>query len=74
MDKDHKKFMDDHINLLCSSVDAASHSPQHVCIVTDVSTPPLPPQAVVAFHLWHKGDLYNNWSATGLAMSDDTKL
>jgi hypothetical protein len=40
MDKDHKKFMADQINLLHGSVDAASHSPQHVCIVTDVSTPP----------------------------------
>jgi hypothetical protein len=60
--------MDDHINLLCSSVDVASHSPQRMCIVTDMSTPPLPLQSVAAFHL------YNDWSATGLAMSDDTKL
>jgi hypothetical protein len=51
MDKDHKKFMADRINLLHSSVDAASHSPQCVCIVTDMSTPPLPLQSVVAFHL-----------------------
>jgi hypothetical protein len=51
-DKDHKKFMAVQINLLHSSVDAASHSPQHMCIVTDASTPPLPLQSVVAFHLW----------------------
>jgi hypothetical protein len=42
MDKDHKKFMADWINLLHGSVDAASHSPQCICIVTDVSTPSLP--------------------------------
>jgi hypothetical protein len=41
-DKDHKKFMADWINLLHGSVDAASHSPQHICIVTDMSTPSLP--------------------------------
>jgi hypothetical protein len=33
------KFMADRINLLRSSVDAASHSPQRICIVTDTSTP-----------------------------------
>jgi hypothetical protein len=66
--------MDDCINLLHSSVDAASHSPQHMCIVTNMSTPPLPLQSVVAFCLWHEGDLYNNWYAAGLAMSDDTEL
>jgi hypothetical protein len=73
-DKDHKKYMADWINLLHSSVDAASHSPQHVCIVTDTSTPPLPLQSVAAFCLWLEGELYNNWSAAGLAMSDDTEL
>jgi hypothetical protein len=73
-DKDHKKFMDNRINLLCSSVDVASQSPQHMCIVTDMSTPPLPLQSVMAFHLWHEGDLYDNWSAAGLAMSDNAKL
>jgi hypothetical protein len=41
MDKDHKKFMDDQINLLHSSVDVTSHSPQCVCIITDASTPPI---------------------------------
>jgi hypothetical protein len=30
--------------------------------------------SVVAFHLWHEGDLYDNWSAAGLAMSDNAKL
>jgi hypothetical protein len=40
--KDHKKFMADWINLLHGSLNAASHSPQHICIVTDTSTPPLP--------------------------------
>jgi hypothetical protein len=74
MDKDHKKFMADWINLLRSSVDAASHSPQRICIVTDVSTPSLPLQSVAAFHLWHEGDLYDDWSAASLAMSDNTKL
>jgi hypothetical protein len=39
--KDHKKFMVDQINLLHSSVDVASHSPQGMCIVTDASTPPV---------------------------------
>jgi hypothetical protein len=73
-DKDHKNFMDNWINLLHSSVDVASHSPQHMCIVTDMSTPPLPLQSVVAFHLWHEGDLYDDWSAAGLAMSDNAKL
>jgi hypothetical protein len=42
-DKDHEKFMADQINLLHSSVNAAPHSPQHICIVTDTSTPSLPP-------------------------------
>jgi hypothetical protein len=73
-DKDHKKFMADWINLLHSSVDAASHFPQHIYIVTDTSTPSLPLQSVVAFRPWHEGDLYDDWSAASLAMSDDTKL
>jgi hypothetical protein len=73
-DKDHKKFMADQINLLHGSVDAASHSPQCICIVTDMSTPSLPLQSVAAFHLWHEGDLYDNWSAAGLAMSDNAEL
>jgi hypothetical protein len=62
-DKDHKKFMADWINLLHCGVDAASHSPQRICIVTDVSTPSLPLQSVAVFHLWHEGDLYDDWSA-----------
>jgi hypothetical protein len=66
--------MADQINLLHSSVNVASHSPQCICIVTDVSNPSLPLQSVVAFHLWHEGDLYNDWSVAGLSMSDDTKL
>jgi hypothetical protein len=74
MDKDHKKFMANRINLLHGSVDAASHSPQCICIVTDMSTPSLPLQSVTAFCLWHEGDLYNDWSAAGLAMSDNAKL
>jgi hypothetical protein len=57
MDKDHKKFMANRINLLHGSVDAASHSPQCICIVTDASTPSLPLQSVAAFRLWHEGDL-----------------
>jgi hypothetical protein len=73
MDKDHKKFMVDWINLLHSSVDVASHSPQHTYIVTDTSTPPLPLQSVAAFHLWHEGDLYNNWSTASLATYDNTE-
>jgi hypothetical protein len=73
-DKDHKKFMADRINLLCGSVDAASHPPQHICIVTDTSTPSLPLQSVAAFHLWHEGDLYDNWSAASLSMSDNAEL
>jgi hypothetical protein len=73
-DKDHEKFMANQINLLHGSVDVASHSPQCICIVTDTSTPSLPLQSVVAFCLWHEGDLYNNWSAAGLAMSDDAEL
>jgi hypothetical protein len=43
-DKDHKKFMANWINMLHGSVDVASHSPEHICIVTDMSTPPLPLQ------------------------------
>jgi hypothetical protein len=73
-DKDHKKFMADWINLLRGSVNAASHSPQRICIVTDTSTPSLPLQSVAAFCLWHEGDLYDNWSVAGLSMSDDTEL
>jgi hypothetical protein len=74
MDKDHKKFMADRINLLRGSVDAASHSPQHICIITDASNPPLPLQSVAAFRLWHEGDLYDDWSAAGLSTSDDAEL
>jgi hypothetical protein len=66
--------MADRINLLHGSVNAASHSPQHICIVTDVSTPSLPLQSVMVFRLWHEGDLYDNWSAAGLAMSDNAEL
>jgi hypothetical protein len=33
-----------------------------------------PLQPVVAFHLWHEGDLYDDWSAAGLAISDNAKL
>jgi hypothetical protein len=73
-DKDHKKFMANQINLLHGSVDVASHSPQRICIATDVSTPSLPLQAVTAFRLWREGDLYDDWSAAGLATSDNTKL
>jgi hypothetical protein len=73
-DKGHKKFMADWINLLHGSVNAASHSPQCVCIVTDMSTSPLPLQSVAAFHLWHEGDLCNDWSAASLAMSDNAEL
>jgi hypothetical protein len=50
-DKDNKKFMANWINLLHSSVNAASHFPQCVCIVTDKFTPPLPLQSVMAFCL-----------------------
>jgi hypothetical protein len=73
-DKDHKKFMADRINLLHSSIDAASHSPQCTCIVTDVSSPSLPLQSVVAFSLWHEGDLYDDWSAASLSTPDDPEL
>jgi hypothetical protein len=66
--------MADRINLLRSSINAASHSPQRICIVTDASIPPLPLQSVVAFCLWHEGDLYDDWSAAGLSTSDDTEL
>jgi hypothetical protein len=66
--------MANQINLLHSSVDAASHSPQCICIVTDMSNPSLPLQSVMAFCLWHEGDLYDNWSAAGLATSDDAEL
>jgi hypothetical protein len=74
MDKDHYKFMANRINLLHGSVNAASHSPQRICIVTDVSTPSLPLQSVAAFCLWHEGGLYDNWSVAGLATSDNAKL
>jgi hypothetical protein len=74
MDKDPKKFMADWINLLHGRVDVASHSPQHICIITDTSTSSLPLQSVAAFRLWHEGDLYDDWSAAGLATSDDAKL
>jgi hypothetical protein len=74
IDKDHKKFMANQINLLHSSVNTASHPPQRICIVTDASTPSLPLQSVTAFCLWHKGDLYDDWSAPGLAMSDKAEL
>jgi hypothetical protein len=73
-DKDHKKFMANRINLLHGSVDAASHSPQRICIVTDMSTPSLPLQSAAVFHLWHEGDLYDDWSAAGFATSVDAKL
>jgi hypothetical protein len=38
------------------------------------STPALPLQSVAAFSLWHKGDLYNDWSVAILATSDNAKL
>jgi hypothetical protein len=61
-------------NLLCGSVDAASHSPQRICIVTDASNPSLPLQSVAAFRLWHVGDLYDDWSAASLSTSDNAEL
>jgi ribonuclease HI len=39
-----------------------------------MSTPSVPLQSVVAFCLWHEGDLYDNWSAAGLATSDNAEL
>jgi hypothetical protein len=66
--------MADRINLLRGSVDAASHSPQRICIVTDTSTPPLPLQSVAAFCLWHEGDLYDDWSVAGLSTSNNAEL
>jgi hypothetical protein len=66
--------MTNQINLLHGSVNVASHSPQHICIVIDGSTPSLPLQSVAAFRLWHEGDLYDDWSAASLATSDDAKL
>jgi hypothetical protein len=74
MDKDHKKFMANWINLLHGSVNAVSNSPQHIYIVADMSIPSLPLQSVAVFRPWHEGDLYDDWSAAGLAMSDDAKL
>jgi hypothetical protein len=66
--------MADWITLLHGSVDVASHSPQHICIVTDVSTPSLPLQSVTAFHPWHEGDLYDDWSVASLSTSDNAEL
>jgi hypothetical protein len=34
----------------------------------------IPLKSVVAFCLWHEGDLHDDWSAASLAMPDDTKL
>jgi hypothetical protein len=48
-DKDHEEFMAERNRHLAREVDAASHSLQRVCIVTDASTPPLPLQSVVAY-------------------------
>jgi hypothetical protein len=73
-DKDHKEFMAEWNRHLAREVDAASHSPQHVCIITDTSTPPLPLQSVAAYRVWQEGDLYTDWRAAGLSMSDDAKL
>jgi hypothetical protein len=74
MDKNHKKFIADRINLLRGSIDAASYNPQRICIVTDASNLSLPLQSVAAFRLWHEADLYDDWSAAGLSMSDNAKL
>jgi hypothetical protein len=66
--------MADRINLLCGSSNAASHSPQRICIVTDMSTPSLPLQSVAAFHLWPEGNLYDDWSAASLSTPDNAEL
>jgi ribonuclease HI len=73
-DKDHKEFMAERNRHLAREVDAASHSPQRVCIVTDASTPPLPLQSVAAYRVWWEGDLYTDWRSAGLATSDDAEL
>jgi hypothetical protein len=73
-DKDRKEFMAERNRHLAREVDAASHSPQRVCIVTDASTPPLPLQSVAAYRVWQEGDLYTDWRAAGLSTSDDTEL
>jgi hypothetical protein len=38
------------------------------------STPSLPLQSVMPVWLWHEGDLYDDWSAAGHAMSDNAEL
>jgi hypothetical protein len=73
-DKDHKEFMVERSRHLAREVDAASHSPQHVCIVTDASTPPPPLQSVAAYRVWQEGDLYTDWRSAGLSTSDDAEL
>lgn len=70
----HKELMKDRNSLLKGAVDAASHSPWGICIITDVSTPPAPMQSVAVYCAWHAGDLYNDWFATGLSISDDAEL
>jgi hypothetical protein len=73
-DKDHKEFMAERSRHLACKVDAASHSPQRVCIVTDASMPPLPLQSVAAYRVWQEGDLYTDWRSAGLSTSDDAEL
>src|SRR5215216_7428824 len=53
---------------------ASSYNKERICIVTDASCPPLPLQSVAFYRVWHDGDLYEDWSAAGLATSDDAEL
>ena len=53
----------------------ASNSPDQISLVCDASKPPLPLQAIVAWHAWRfRGDVHKEWHANGLGTSDNVEL
>ena len=53
----------------------ASTSPDQIALVCDAFKPPLPLQAVAAWHAWRfGGDVHKKWHAGGLGTSDDVEL
>ena len=53
----------------------ASTSPDQIALVCNTSKPPLPLQAIAAWHVWRfRGDVHKEWHASGLGTSDNVEL